>query len=66
MQALLMEDFRIGGEGAAVRADKQEDAERVRPESCIERHLTPVLAVPLTLRLWMYQFTFLTFRFVSV
>ena len=66
VQALLMEDFRIGDEGAAVRADKQEDAEHVRPESCNEKHLTPVLAISLTLRLWMYQFTFLTFRFVSV
>ena len=51
VQALLMEDFRIGDEGAAVRADKQEDAEHVRPESCNEKHLTPVLAIPLTLRL---------------
>lgn len=65
MQALLMKDFRIGGEGAAVRADKRLDAEHVRPESCNQRHLTPLLAVPLPMRLWMYQFTFMTFRFVS-
>lgn len=61
-----MEDFRIGGEGAAVRANEQEDSEHVRPESCSQGHLTLLLAVPLTVRLWMYQFTLLTFRFVSV
>lgn len=65
MQTLLRKDFRIGGEGAAVRADKRLDAEHVRPESCNQRHLTPLLAVPLPMRLWMYQFTFMTFRFVS-
>lgn len=57
VQALLMEDFRIRSEGAAVRADKRLDAERVRPESCNQTHLTPLLAVPLPMRLWMYQFT---------
>ena len=40
--------------------------EHVRPESCSQGHLTLLLAVPLTVRLWMYQFTLLTFRFVSV